>query len=547
MAKVSKRKSKTPKTIDLKADAVFEESDASKETDAALEAGLSGKVDVVAGDLKKGSTKASKSKIKADIVVDEAVIQSAEKKAALNVEAIESGKAEVNKNDKNASDEAQSVEATNDDSEVVAPIKKKSRLGLYAGTFLSALVGGGIALGGAGALNKAGWLKYVPYADGLVYGGDTSKDAQAVEAAQLQINELKAQISQLSSNDNSADLIGRIAALEANANSTSGSRNVDLSNIEQAIDAVSKKSKLANTNAQKALTKIDELSTSIVTSSGSAGGIDEAALKTLLAGQSNNLTNAFETRITALEAKPATAPIDNSNLVSQIDAVSNSVSSLSTRIDGVEKTSQESVSKISLINEQIDSEILAPMAEVKAAAGAALTGQKVAHSVTARSLKAALEHGGNFSSEVFAVQALLGENEAIELLKPIAEKGVQTPKQLLAGFKTVEDNIYILESKPAKDAGVMDKFLSSAKSLVKIRPSGAVEGASASAIASRIRAAINVGDLDGAKTEWDGLNEKSKELSLNWIDGLNNRIEAGNLVSKLIEALSASATAKDEG
>ncbi|MBL1406077.1 MAG: hypothetical protein COC17_05420 [Hyphomicrobiales bacterium] len=536
MAKVSKRKTKTPKTIDLKADAVFEESDASKATDAALEAGLSGKVDVVVDDLKKGDAKMSK----ADIVVDDAVIESAEAKAEEQFS-------------ETPADEKPTVKTVNDEMGGVAPIKKKSRLGLYAGTFLSAVVGGGIALGGAGALNKAGWLKYVPYADGLVYGGDTTKGAAAVEATQLEINALKVQISELRSNDNPSELIERIVALEANANN--GPASVDLSSIEQAIVAASEKSEVANTNAQKALLKIDELSTSIVTSAGTAGGIDETALKALLAGQSSGVADAFETRISALEVKPANAPIDNSKLVSQINAVSTSVSTLSSRVDGVEKASQESSLKtnetlnleLSLINEKIDSEILAPMAEVKAAASAALTGQKVAHSVTARSLKAALEHGGNFSSEVFAVQALLGNNETIELLKLIAENGVQTPKQLLAGFKAVEDKIFVLESKPAKDAGVLDKFLSSAKSLVKIRPKGVVEGESAGAIASRIRAAIDLGDLDAAKTEWDGLNEETKELSTNWFDGLKTRIEAENLVSKLIEALSANATAKDKG
>lgn len=539
MAKVSRRKSKTPKTIDLKADAVIEESDASKATDAALEAGLNAKVDVVADDL--GSKDGVSGK--ADIVVGDDVIEAAEKEAEKTLDA----KIDV------AGENEQSSNADTIVPPIAAPVKKKSRLGLYAGTFLSALVGGTIALGGAGALNKVGWLKYVPYADGLVYGGDTSKDAAALEAAQAQINALEVQITQLSSeNSNASDLLDRVAALEASAS------NIvvpDFSNIEAAIKSASDKSDLANQNGLKALSKIDELSTSIVASAGSAGGIDEEALKTLLAGQSSSVGDAFETRILALENKPDIAPVDNSNLISQIDAVSSSVTALSSRIDGVEQASQESSLKanemvnteLSLINEKINNEILGPMAEVKAAAGAALTGQKVAHSVTARSLKAALEHGGNFSSEVFAVQALLGENESLNLLLPIAEKGVLTPKQLLLEFETVEHKIFELESMPSSDAGVLDKFLSSAKSLVKIRPKGAVKGDSGSAVASRIRQAISKGELEVAGKEWSGLNEDAKTLSADWFEKLSSRIEAKNLVSVLIEALSTTASAENKG
>lgn len=554
MAKVSRRKSKTPKipkTIDLKADAVFEESDASKATDAALEAGLNAKVDVVADDLESSDVIDANAEIVADIKVDDAVIEASGIVAAEKEADNHTNDDTANKNETPSKPTDEPIIAT------VVPVKKKSRLGLYAGTFLSALVGGGIALGGAGALNKVGWLKYVPYADGLVYGGDTSKDAAALESAQTQIESLKIQISEMNSNNNSSDIIARLNALEGSA---SRSADVDLSSIEEAIKAALEKSELANLNSQKALSKYDELSTSILTTGlatgvNAGGGLDEEALKTLLAGQSSAMNDSFETRILALEAKPEKIPVDNSSMLLQLDEVSKSVATLSTQIDSVEKSSQESskqtndllTSELGLINDKINTEILGPMADVKAAAGAALTGQKVAHSVTARSLKAALEHGGNFSNEVFAVQALLGENETLDLLKPIAEKGILTPKQLLVEFDVVEQKIFELESKPANDAGVMDKFLSSAKSLIKIRPKGALTGDSASAVASRIRAGIVSGDLEIAENEWDGLTEDAKALSANWVEKLNARIEATNLVSKLIEALSTTASTKNKG
>lgn len=548
MVKAKRRKSKSPKTIDLKADAVFEESAASKETDAALEAGLSAQVDVVVDDFGNSDAVGAK----ADIVVDDAVIEAAKNEVPQNsdtgTESVGSKNTNENTSENNGKESAV-------DAPIIASVKKKSRFGLYAGTFISALVGGGIALGGAGALNKVGWLKYVPYASGLVYGGDTSKEAAALETAQAEINALKVQITELSSSSSSsAVLIERIAALEASVSDAASAdlSSIDLSSIENAVKSASEKSDLANQNAKNALVQINELSTKIVTT---AGGIDSDVLKDILAEQSSDLAQVFESRIFALESKSEITPVDTSKTISQVNEVAQSVTSLSSRIDVVEKESQHSsatvmellTSELALINAKIDNEILAPMAEVQAAASAAMTGQKVAYSVTARSLKAALDHGGKFSSEVFAVQALLGENETLNLLKPIAEKGVQTPKQLLVGFKVVEDKIFDFESKPTKDAGMMDKFLSSAKSLIKIRPKGAVDGANATAVASRVRLAISNGDLDVAKTEWEGLPEAAKDISANWYEGLSTRIEAGNLVSKLIELLSVTASPENKG
>lgn len=489
MAKVARRKRKSPKTIDLKADVIVEESNASMETDAAIEAGLNSKQDAGVE------------------VVDAEAADKTENTQKDTSSSIADGEP----------DENSKVEDP-----MVAPIKKKSRAGFYAGTFLSALVGGGIAIGGAGALNKAGLLKHVPFASGLIYGGDASKGAAPAETTQTEINLLKEQILALKSakpSPISPELLDRMTALEAvvqksdGAATETGAVAVDLSKIESALADVLEKSNTANQNSQDALAKISELSKTIVLPS--VSGVVDAAT------------------------------------TSKLNSLSGSFASMSKRMDVVEKGTRESAAyvagQLASMNDKIKNEILTPMAEVKAAADVALTSQKVARSVSVRSLKAALENGGRFSNEVLTVQALLGTNETITALMPLAENGVQTVKQLAANFKTVEDGIFASQLAPQEDDSVINKFLSSAKSLVKVRPKGVLTGTGAIDIASRIRAAVEGSNLSAAKTEWETLPDEAKEISINWMQDLKNRLSAENLVATLIKALSVTTSAENKG
>lgn len=498
VVKATRRKRKSPKTIDLKADAIVEESNASMETDAAIEAGLNPNQDT-----SRASVEAPSAKI-VDAEKTDKTKDTKKEASSFGAEGIA---------DKNLKTEEP----------MVTPPKKKNRAGFYAGTFLSALVGGGIAIGGAGALNEAGLLKYVPFASGLIYGGDTSSNtsmsATVLEGTQTEISLLKEQIAGLKSAQPasiSPELLERIAALEAAAQNSANiavGEVVDLTKIESALADVLDKSNTANQNSQDALAKISELSKTMVL--------------------------------------PSVSGVADTATISKLNGLTGSLATMSERMDVVEKGTRESsayvAGQLASMNDKIKNEILAPMAEVKAAASAALTGQKVARSVSARSLKSALENGGRFSSEVLTVQALLGTNETITALMPLAEKGVQTTKQLAVGFKTVEDDIFQSQSIPQEDDSVINKFLSSAKSLVKVRPKGVLTGDGAVAIASRIRGAVEDGNLDVAKTEWEKLPDAAKELSANWMQGLEERLSAEGLIATLIKALSVTASAENKG
>ncbi|MFK7901926.1 MAG: COG4223 family protein [Nitratireductor sp.] len=492
MVKASRKKAKSPKTIDLDKKDFVAETDASAQTDAALEAAKLDKVD--------------DANIDADLPNADEVSE-------------------------NTADKAE--ELAQETANEMLPVKKKSRFGLILGTFLAATAGGALALGGAGALNKMGWLEHIPYASGLVYGGNGSANENVVGAEQIkalenQILTLKTAAPEI----DPAALEERLNAIEASIGATSGETN---SQMETSLATALDTSASANDSAKEALAKVEELSNLVTSGTGenAEGGVfnaEFAAVKTNLDAQ----IKALQNRLATMEASSQ----DSAQFVSGIGNLTSDISKLNERIEKLSVQGVQNSDALVALNQKIDVDVLEPMAKVQSAADAAVNGIKVARSVNVNALQSALENGGVFKNEVLAVEALLGESDEINALKPIAEAGVLTPSQLLASFNPVEDQILASLEAPLEKSNFVDKLMASAKSLVKVRKKGPQLGDDATAVASRIRDALSAGDASKAKSEWNGLSASAKDISMGWSKDLDARVSAEEMVSKLIEALS---------
>ncbi len=84
--------------------------------------------------------------------------------------------------------------------------------------------------------------------------------------------------------------------------------------------------------------------------------------------------------------------------------------------------------------------------------------------------------------------------------------------------------------------------MDSARSLVRVRPTGNVAGTGRGAIVARIEAALNGGDLKAAEAEWDSLDDTAKAASKSWADSLKARIAVNGALADLSSALTASLT-----
>ncbi|WP_367118847.1 COG4223 family protein, partial [Mesorhizobium sp.] len=77
-------------------------------------------------------------------------------------------------------------------------------------------------------------------------------------------------------------------------------------------------------------------------------------------------------------------------------------------------------------------------------------------------------------------------------------------------------------------------LLSSAESLVKVRPIGAVEGAGAPETVARMEVAVNQGDYAKALSEYDTLPEAVKAAGADFAGKLKARIEVETQIDALI-------------
>ena len=84
--------------------------------------------------------------------------------------------------------------------------------------------------------------------------------------------------------------------------------------------------------------------------------------------------------------------------------------------------------------------------------------------------------------------------------------------------------------------GLFDHLLSSATSLVQVRPVGEVAGDSVEAIVARMETRLKNGDLQGALNEWNTLPQAAKDASQSYVNDLQARIEAEKLISGSLTA-----------
>ena len=80
----------------------------------------------------------------------------------------------------------------------------------------------------------------------------------------------------------------------------------------------------------------------------------------------------------------------------------------------------------------------------------------------------------------------------------------------------------------------MSRLMSSARSLVKVRPVGEVEGDTQGAIAARMEVSLKKGDLAAVVGEWDTLPDHAKAASQAFIGDVKARIEVDGLTEKAL-------------
>ena len=165
----------------------------------------------------------------------------------------------------------------------------------------------------------------------------------------------------------------------------------------------------------------------------------------------------------------------------------------------------------------------------------------VSRTIAATYLKAAVDRGDPFLTELETFATLAPDDPAIAELKPMAAAGIRSKAALTREFDDVARLVTEAINQPVAGQGWTDRLLSSARSLVSIRPVGNVEGTDAGAVLARLEDKLKNGDLKGAALEWEALPEPARKVSTEFKGQLDNRIKADELTGALVERSKSSA------
>jgi hypothetical protein len=227
-------------------------------------------------------------------------------------------------------------------------------------------------------------------------------------------------------------------------------------------------------------------------------------------------------KIAAIEAKLTDMPKPNglsADADTRIAALNDQVSKLETALADQKKTDEEARAALLMRLEALEKKASEPRDDVEVAVAIASAG-----------LKAAVDRGGPFTAELDTLAGIDPNNPAVRELKAFAAAGVPSRSKLVADFPAVADQILASINSGNPNQSLTDRLLSSAFSMVKVRPVGNVEGDTPNAIVARMEARLTDGDLKGADAEWRKLPETGKQASADYEKSLRARIRVEDLV-----------------
>jgi len=258
---------------------------------------------------------------------------------------------------------------------------------------------------------------------------------------------------------------------------------------------------------------------SAVETGGSGDGAAAAALGSRL--------DTLETTLNALETKVATLPQDGAG------AAAEDVARLAGRIDTIEKA----VNAAGAQTVDAEGRIAAlekSLADIAEKVEAQADQPRIALAIAASALKAAVDRGGSFASEVETFAAVAPESPELADLRALAKEGVPSRADLLAAAPDAAIAMIAAADPVDENAGIFERLLASAGTLVKVRPIGVVEGDGVDAIVARMEAALKAGDLSRALAEYETLPEGSKAAGATFADQIRLRQKAEELVDRAL-------------
>ena len=429
-----------------------------------------------------------------------------------------------------------------------SPQEKKPRKSSgRTGRFAAALVGGGVALGGAGLLQYAGILP----------APNQSNPAALQQQVAAETDSLRTELAALTSRLNSVEsstlgvvngvsLATQIEAIVsqrlAEQPPAEGDARLDAV-ITQVNETTLRVEKLL-ADQQTSTQTLSEFQSAI--SSGAAdGGAAVSALALQienLASGSSKLSNDLDqlkaeiaTLANQLSSQSSTLSAELENRLAEIKQQAQTMTQLSSALDEIQSAITANNKSLQQQSENVDrltASLKKPNSSEKLAARV----------VAAAALKNDIARGLPFEASLQMLQNLSADDTALEPLAIYAQSSIPTIAQLTTSFATKSDAI-LAASEPAPGENLLSRLLAGVKFFVKVKPRKALEGSTPIAVVSQISQSLRNGDLVTASDLWKTLPDAGRDASSDWHGQLQSRITTNDLISSSVQSfLNSTAT-----
>jgi hypothetical protein len=290
------------------------------------------------------------------------------------------------------------------------------------------------------------------------------------------------------------------------------------------------------------------------------------------AASSDSATPAISSQLSKIEAELQTRPADSAltarvaDVEAQIKALSDSLAAINRRLDEIAAAAQSAGQRADAANQAAASATQKANAASDAAHGIAqnaaqnsvqrkdldalaariaaleksikalsdATAHRAANAddraaraaVAAEALRATVERGAPYRTELAAVKSFGADQNDVSALEPFAANGVPTAAELARALSRLTPSLAKASGPKISDSGFLGSLEDHAKTLVRITPIGAPAGDDPSAVIARLDADAAHADIAAALADIDRLPPAAKSLTDSWVRQAKARAQA---------------------
>jgi len=271
---------------------------------------------------------------------------------------------------------------------------------------------------------------------------------------------------------------------------------------------------------------IDELSAALADTKSQIAAVASGGAASPEAAQAlEDRFKAIESAVAAAQSTGTGTPVDLTPLREQLSGLDSALAEIKTSTAAAATASNDKIAAL----EATVAELTGKVAEQAEQPSAALA-------IAASALKATIDRGEPFMTEIETYASIAPQSPEIESLRGMAASGVPSRTTIADEFPTVANAMIAAAKAEDPNAGFLDRLMSSAQSLVQVRPVGMVEGEGAPAIVARMEVELHKGDYAAAIAEFDKLPASAKTAGAEFIAKVKARHAADGLVDTILSS-----------